>query len=90
MINKSLRTILIPINISINCPTAVSIKAVYAGRGYRYECSWNSLTQAVESKCAIFANMMLSSTPKPLNKVELTMELGIEDDTMASSFYLFL
>ena len=41
-------------------------------------------------KCAIFANIMLSSTPKPLNKVELTMELGIEDDTMASSFYLFL
>ena len=34
LLYESLRTILIPINISINSPTAVSIKAVYASRGY--------------------------------------------------------
>ena len=39
---------------------------------------------------AIFSGIPLAATPVPLNKFELTVELGVEDNQLSAAIQFFL
>jgi hypothetical protein len=71
--------------IGIHYLKTIKVVSVYCSRRNRIQSSWNGFSKSFQGVLKVFSCVLLASTPVSLNKIQLAMELRIENDKLTSA-----